>query len=660
MSFLGGPECSTGSNPLAQFQKQTGADTSLQRDRLTSRPQQYGGFRTQQQAGPGDQAFQDFQQQGPGFAEQLPADAAYLEQLEREHAQIVAAGGGGGGGGGGWAGEFAKQPMGNGFQPELFQQQSREAGFSPQDFANFRSHQQGPIQRDTQSPLAQQNSMYQRPPMYGSTFGGGGGGFGMQRPMMFQQNQSMFNQGAQQQQQYEGKGKGRVQELSDTDWEKQFEELSTQDKEQDLDQLDTEAEEAIEAELNQMDSGFGNFEDIWKTYQAETNAARDMLADDELGHMGDYDEWKDFDGLGHDFDGMRTFTSQGPELGNYLFEENNLFENTPNAFEEGMKIMREGGNLSLAALAFEAAVKREPEFAEAWVALGGAQAQNEKESPAIRAMEQALKIDPNNLDALMGLSVSYTNEGYDTLAYRTLERWVGVKYPQLGVTPRGLGDEGEMEEEIGFTDRHILHEKVTNLFLEAAQMNPDGAELDVDVQVGLGVLFYGSEDYDKAVDCFTAALNSAHHGTLKREGEEHLLWNRLGATLANSGRSEEAIGAYSRALDLRANFVRARYNLGVSCINLGVLEQAAGHLLGALSMHRVLEREGRDKAAELLKDGSGNNVDDRAVEDLLQQNQSTNLYDTLRRVFTQMSRRDLAEGVGPDMNLDALRGEFDF
>ena len=340
-----------------------------------------------------------------------------------------------------------------------------------------------------------------------------------------------------------------------------------------------------------------------------------------------------------------------------MFEEDNLFKDVPNAFEEGQKIMREGGNLSLAALAFEAAVQKQPDFIEAWVALGQAQAQNEKESPAIRALEQAHKLDPNNLDALMGLSVSYTNEGYDSLAYRTLESWVGVKYPSLGIKPRGL-DEGE--EEMGFTDRHILHEKVTNLFLEAAQMNPDGENVDVDVQVGLGVLFYGSEEYDKAVDCFTAALNSAHNGTMKKEGEEHLLWNRLGATLANSGRSEEAIEAYSRALELRANFVRARYNLGVSCINLGVQDEAAVHLLGALSMHRVLEVEGLQKAKELMKDGHGNDVDDRAVENLLMQNQSTNLYDTLRRVFTQMGRRDLAEMVGSDMNLDAFRKDFDF
>lgn len=385
-----------------------------------------------------------------------------------------------------------------------------------------------------------------------------------------------------------------------------------------------------------------------------------MLEEQEaLKHFGDeYDAWQNFDG-NHDFDELRTFNHNMPgEMGHYLFEENNIFKDVPNAFEEGMKIVREGGNLSLAALAFEAAVQRDENFVEAWVALGQAQAQNEKESPAIRALEQALKLDPDNLEALMGLAVSYTNESFDSLAYRSLERWVGVKYPQLGVQPRGL-DSSE-DDQMSFTGRAQLQERVTDLFLEAAQLNPEGMGVDVDVQVGLGVLFYGSEDYDKAVDCFTAALDSAQHGSMKKEGEEHLLWNRLGATLANSGRSEEAIEAYSRALEINSNFVRARYNLGVSCINLGVNEQAASHLLGALSMHRVIETEGRQKAAELLQDGSGRDVPDSVVEGLLSQNQSTNLYDTLRRTFTSMNRRDLAERVGPDMDLDSLRGEFDF
>lgn len=46
------------------------------------------------------------------------------------------------------------------------------------------------------------------------------------------------------------------------------------------------------------------------------------------------------------------------------------------------------------------------------------------------------------------------------------------------------------------------------------------------------------------------------------------MWNRLGATLANGGRCEEAIEAYHNALQLCPGFVRARYNLGITCIHL--------------------------------------------------------------------------------------------
>jgi peroxin-5 len=255
----------------------------------------------------------------------------------------------------------------------------------------------------------------------------------------------------------------------------------------------------------------------------------------------------------------------------------------------------------------------------------------------------------------MGLAVSYTNENYEATAYRTLERWLATKYPDLISEP--LSEATEM----GFTNRSELHEKVTNLFIRAAQLSPGGETMDPDVQVGLGVLFYSADEFDKAVDCFEAALASSESGIVNQENNMHLLWNRLGATLANSGRSEDAIHAYERALDLRPNFVRARYNLGVSCINIGVHPEAAGHLLTALSMHRIVEAEARQKAKEIVAGAGGaNNVSDEDVDRLMTQNQSTNLYDTLRRVFNAMNRRDLSDLVGPGMDVDRFRNEFSF
>ena len=44
----------------------------------------------------------------------------------------------------------------------------------------------------------------------------------------------------------------------------------------------------------------------------------------------------------------------------------------------------------------------------------------------------------------------------------------------------------------------------------------------------------------------------------------------LTRVLANGRRSEEAVNAYRNALSKSPGFVRARYNLGISCINLRV------------------------------------------------------------------------------------------
>ena len=93
--------------------------------------------------------------------------------------------------------------------------------------------------------------------------------------------------------------------------------------------------------------------------------------------------------------------------------------------------------------------------------------------------------------------------------------------------------------------------------------------------MGLGVLFNLSGEFDKAVDCFRAAISV--------RPSDSSLWNRLGATLANNSRSEEAVSAYHTALSHSPGFVRCRYNLGISCINLKAYKEAAEHFLTALN-----------------------------------------------------------------------------
>lgn len=674
---MGGAECSTAGNPLSQFTKHVQDDRSLQRDRLNNSGPS-GALNNFRSAGRGgisqDNAVQGFLQKGPNMPEMtmepmgpmspLQLDAARGAHLRGQSASPA------------WADNTFRQPP------------SMDAGaFNPEEFAKFQ--QQHPAQQQmgpSPSASAQMNAgpAQNMRSMVGSPMGnmgydmsymGGMSGMGMGMGMNSMYRPMMQNNWAQQQHQQpqhfqpqeatvEGKGKGKVVELNDTEWEEQFARMEMQDKAafdtakgKEVDE-DREANAAIDRELDRLDeenlmcggeTNFGDLEAVWNGIQAENAAMRTAF---------DGEDWKDvsdnFQSYGDDWEPLSYRMGMDPRSELYQFEEDNLFKKHNNPFEEGVRIMNDNGNLSLAALAFEAACQREPDRVEAWTYLGQAQAQNEKETAAIRALEHALTLDSTSLPALMALAVSYTNEGYDTTAYRTLERWLSAKYPQV-LPPADIS----ASSEIGFTDRQQLHDRITQKFIEAAQLSPDGEHMDPDVQVGLGVLFYGGEDFDKAVDCFHAALYSSEQGTSNQRSQVHLLWNRLGATLANSGRSEEAIAAYEKALSMHPNFVRARYNLGVSCINMGCYEEAASHLLAALSMHKDVEQSGREEAREILG-GAAAGITDEHLDRMTTQNRSTTLHDTLRRVFGLMDRRDLADRVAVDMDPNIFRGEFEF
>ena len=59
---------------------------------------------------------------------------------------------------------------------------------------------------------------------------------------------------------------------------------------------------------------------------------------------------------------------------------------------------------------------------------------------------------------------------------------------------------------------------------------------DADVHTVLGVLYNLSREYDKAIAAFRRAL--------ELKPKDYSLWNKLGATQANSGRSADALHAY--------------------------------------------------------------------------------------------------------------------
>ncbi|XP_038600152.1 PEX5-related protein isoform X10 [Tachyglossus aculeatus] len=259
----------------------------------------------------------------------------------------------------------------------------------------------------------------------------------------------------------------------------------------------------------------------------------------------------------------------------YYFHTENPFKDWPGAFEEGLKRLKEG-DLPVTILFMEAAILQDPSDAEAWQFLGITQAENENEQAAIVALQRCLELQPNNLKALMALSVSYTNTGHQQDACEVLKNWIrqNPKYKYLVKNKKGSpGLTRRMSKSP--VDSSVL-EGVKELYLEAAHQN--GETIDPDLQTGLGVLFHLSGEFNRAIDAFNAALTV--------RPEDYSLWNRLGATLANGDRSEEAVEAYTRALEIQPGFIRSRYNLGISCINLGAYREAVSNFLTALSLQR--------------------------------------------------------------------------
>ncbi|TMS20312.1 PEX5-related protein [Larimichthys crocea] len=271
-------------------------------------------------------------------------------------------------------------------------------------------------------------------------------------------------------------------------------------------------------------------------------------------------------------------SSVSPHEKGYYFHTDNPYKDLPNAFDEGLKKSREG-DLPNAVLLLEAAVLQDPHDSEAWQVLGTTQAENENEQAAIVSLQRCLELHPNNLPALMALAVSLTNTGMRNDACEALLHWLrhNPKYKHLLKGKTHLMGSPNSQRRLSYAPNSGRHEsslqpEVKELFLEAVQHNSDS--IDPDLQTGLGVLYNLSGEFNKAVEAFNRALS------------DYLLWNRLGATLANGDRSEEAVEAYTRALELQPGFIRSRYNLGISCINLGAHREAASNFLTALSLQR--------------------------------------------------------------------------
>lgn len=229
---------------------------------------------------------------------------------------------------------------------------------------------------------------------------------------------------------------------------------------------------------------------------------------------------------------------------------------------------------------------------EVWTLLGRTHAMNEKEEKALAAFAQgraaigdsggraqpmtgelltvSLFCDLEVLAKLtdQNLAISYVNESLDLAALTVLHQFLSLSSPEFA------GPKPSRSSINASSGPWALHQQLTDQYLAVARHQYETkGEVDPDVQVGLGTLYYMMGEYGEARGCWVNALGerpdvSSSDLSVCATGadeQDYLLWNRLGATLANGGSPEEAVDAYRRALELRPTFTRAIFNLGVAC-----------------------------------------------------------------------------------------------
>jgi len=295
------------------------------------------------------------------------------------------------------------------------------------------------------------------------------------------------------------------------------------------------------------------FEEIWRNQNGEL---------DQIWEQTDFDRvWQgesDLDQMWEE-DSLRQQTPK-----EYTFKEDNPYLQLDHPIEHAQKLIAQGKDRE-AILALEAEVQKNPESSEGWRQLGELWAQMDQDVEAIQCLRRGHDADPYNLDSLLALGVSCTNELDQIEALRYLRSWIENHDDFQGLlrsVPEPAND-----------DLELLRDQVTNLFNAASDLSPETAELFV----ALGVIENINKNYGAAALALSRACRLRPH--------DFTTWNKLGATLANSGRSQDALEAYNQAIALKPNYARAWANLAIAMSNLGNYPEAARHYLSALTLN---------------------------------------------------------------------------
>jgi superkiller protein 3 len=183
--------------------------------------------------------------------------------------------------------------------------------------------------------------------------------------------------------------------------------------------------------------------------------------------------------------------------------------------------------------------------------LNGALANTETEK-AESYYTEAIKLDPRNPSAYVGLGQFYDAENKDDLAKVNYEKALEID-PNLSEVKGPLGI-------IYFQDGEVA--KADQLIGESLADDPDNAES----QFFLGLIRYKENRNDEAVKALRKSISLDDDNA-----ESHYY---LGASLNRLGKDDEAVREFERSVSIDQRFVNAWFDLGVAYYNKGEYDKA--------------------------------------------------------------------------------------
>lgn len=336
----------------------------------------------------------------------------------------------------------------------------------------------------------------------------------------------------------------------------------------------------------------------WAQANAEFQSILDEQQQQQL-HSNNHDEYyEDMNnmwapGVDEDelasYDFVNKFADKGTDVTS-TYTNNGTADTIPkiNYMEEGMNHFN-AGNIKEAIQSFEYEIQvNNPDSASAWRMLGKCHAENDMDREAIICLEHAIDRDPYCSDALLALGVSYVNELNTTKALRSLRTWI-TNHPKFAGIEVGIDVYGNNDNDTNSNQDGSQFDEVQQLLLQALEeltnsAPGDGSIVDnatvdakADVLEALGVVYNVSRDYEAAIDSFRQAV--------ALRPLDYQLWNKLGATLANSNQSHMALPAYQQAIQIKPRYARAWLNMAISHSNLQNYDEAVRCYLQTLSLN---------------------------------------------------------------------------